>query len=133
YLKEKNISAMKTASGLRYVITKPGKGDNVRAGQTASVNYYGYLLSGKCFDTNIAAKAKEQNIFRQGSPYAPYDVPVGQGSVIRGWEEALTLMNKGAKMTVYIPSTLCYGNQKRSEDILENTILAFDMEVVDVK
>jgi FKBP-type peptidyl-prolyl cis-trans isomerase len=34
---------------------------------------------------------------------------------------------------VYIPSTLAYGNRKRSEDIVENSILVFDMEMVDIK
>jgi len=43
------------------------------------------------------------------------------------------LMNKGCKMTVYIPSSLGYGNQRKSQDIVENSVLAFDMEVVDIQ
>jgi FKBP-type peptidyl-prolyl cis-trans isomerase len=124
---------LKTASGIRYVITKPGKGPNVADGQTASVNYAGYLLNGKYFDTSIEKVAREKNIYREGAGYKPYDVPVGRHAVISGWEESLKLMNKGAKMTVYIPSTLAYGNQRRSADIVENTILAFDLEVTDIK
>jgi FKBP-type peptidyl-prolyl cis-trans isomerase len=42
-------------------------------------------------------------------------------------------MSKGTKMTVYIPSTLAYGNRRASPIIGENSILVFDMEVVDVK
>jgi FKBP-type peptidyl-prolyl cis-trans isomerase FkpA len=133
FLKEKNISAMTTSSGLRYVITKPGKGENAKDGQTAKVNYAGYLLNGKYFDTSIESVAKQNNIYQQGRGYAPYPVPVGQGRVIKGWDEALKLMNKGCKMTIYVPSTLAYGPQKRSEDIIENSILAFDMEVVDIQ
>jgi len=133
FLKEKNISALTTPSGLRYVITKPGKGENVKDGQTAKVNYAGYLLNGKYFDTSIEAVAKENNIYQQGRGYAPYPVPVGQGRVIRGWDEALKLMNKGCKMTIYVPSSLAYGPQKRSEDIVENSILAFDMELTDIE
>ncbi len=133
YLKEKNIKAMKTASGIRYLVTKPGKGENIKDGQTAQVNYAGYLLNGKYFDTSIESIAKEKNIYQQGKPYAPYPVNVGQGGVIRGWDEALKLMNKGCKMTVYIPSTLAYGNQKRDENLVENSVLAFDLEVVDLK
>jgi FKBP-type peptidyl-prolyl cis-trans isomerase len=53
--------------------------------------------------------------------------------VIEGWEEAMQLMNKGSKMTVWIPSPMAYGNQKRSEEILENSILVFDMEMVDIE
>ncbi len=133
YLKEKNIKTMRTSAGLRYVITKPGKGENVKEGQTASVNYAGYLLNGKYFDTSIESIAKEKKLYQQGRGYAPYPVTIGRGGVIKGWEEALKLMNKGCKMTVYIPSTLAYGSQKRSEDIVENSILAFDLELVDVK
>jgi len=72
-------------------------------------------------------------VYQQGRPYAPYDLILGQGQVIQGWEESLTLMNKGSKMTVYIPSSLAYGSQKRSADIVENSILTFDLELVDIK
>jgi FKBP-type peptidyl-prolyl cis-trans isomerase FkpA len=133
FLKEKNIIAQTTPSGLRYVITKPGKGENIKDGQTAKVNYAGYLLNGKYFDTSIEAVAKQNNIYQQGRGYAPYPVTVGRGSVIKGWDEALKLMNKGCKMTIYVPSSLAYGPQKRSEDIVENSILAFDMEVTDIQ
>jgi FKBP-type peptidyl-prolyl cis-trans isomerase FkpA len=58
---------------------------------------------------------------------------LGYRQVIPGWEEAIALMNKGSKMTVYIPSGLAYGPQKRSEVIAENSILMFQMELVDIK
>jgi FKBP-type peptidyl-prolyl cis-trans isomerase FkpA len=133
FLKEKNISAIRTPSGLRYVITKPGKGENAKDGQTAQVNYAGYLLNGKYFDTSIESIAKEKNLYQQGRGYAPYPVQVGQSNVIMGWHEALKLMNKGCKMTVYIPSYLGYGKQRKSEDIVEDSILAFDLELVDIQ
>jgi len=133
FLKDKNITAMTTPSGLRYIITKTGKGENVKIGQTAKVNYAGYLLNGKYFDTNIESVAKEQKLYQQGRGYDPLQVPVGKGAVIQGWDEALRLMNKGCKMTVYIPSSLAYGDQKRSEDIIENSILAFDMEMIEIE
>jgi FKBP-type peptidyl-prolyl cis-trans isomerase FkpA len=133
YLKEKNITAQKTPSGLRYVVTKKGKGPNAKAGQTASIHYAGYLLNGKYFDTSYEKVAKEQNMFNPQNPYKPYDVAVATGSVIPGWDEVMQLMNKGEKITVYVPSTLAYGARKRSEDIVENSILVFDMEMVDVK
>lgn len=133
FLKEKNITAMKTPSGIRYVITKPGKGENAKSGQTAKVNYAGYLLNGKYFDTSIESLAKEKNLFQQGRGYAPYPVVIDRSSVIQGWHEALKLMNKGCKMTVYIPSSLGYGKQRKSEDIVEDSILAFDLEMVDIQ
>jgi FKBP-type peptidyl-prolyl cis-trans isomerase len=133
FLKDKNIAALSTPSGLRYVITKPGNGENVKSGQTAKVNYAGYLLDGKYFDTSIESVAKDKNIFVQGRGYAPYPVVVGRRMVIQGWEEGLTLMNKGCKMTLFIPSELAYGPRRGSDVIPENSVLAFDMEVVDIQ
>jgi FKBP-type peptidyl-prolyl cis-trans isomerase FkpA len=115
YLLEKGITAEKTESGLRYVITRPGKGENAKAGQSATVSYSGYLLNGKVFDSGT------------------YTFVVDARQVIEGWDQAAQLMNKGSKMTVYIPSSFAYGPQRRSEDIVENSILAFDMEMVDIK
>lgn len=134
YLKEKSILAQKTASGLRYVIENPGKGDNARPGQTVRVNYSGFLLDGRCFDSSIEAVAKANNIYNEArAPYEPIELTLGYRQVIPGWEETLSLMNKGSKVTVFIPSTLAYGAQRRSELIAENTILRFEMELVDVK
>lgn len=133
YLKENNINAQKTASGLRYVITKAGKGPNVQPGQTALVNYTGYLLNGKVFDTSYEQVAKEKDVYMEGRPYEPLDVRVATRAVIEGWDEMLQLMSKGTKATVYVPSPLGYGPQRRSDDIIENSILVFDMELVDIK
>jgi FKBP-type peptidyl-prolyl cis-trans isomerase len=134
YLKLKSITAQQTPSGLRYVITKPGSGENAKAGQSVKINYTGFLLDGTCFDTSFESVARANNVFNeQRKPYVPLDLTLGYQQVIPGWEEAITLMNKGAKMTVYIPSTLAYGAQRRSEIIVENSILMFDMELVDIK
>ena len=133
FLKEKGITAEKTDSGLRYIITKPGKGENAKPGKSATINYSGYLLNGKFFDSSIESVARLNNVFTDGRTYEPYTVVVDAGSVIKGWEEVMKLMNKGSKITVYIPSTLAYGNQRRSEEILENSILVFDMEMVEIK
>ena len=133
-MKEKSLVAQTTPSGIRYIITKPGKGENPRPGQAVKVNYAGYLLDGTCFDSSIEAIARAHNVFNEArKPYEPYEVTLGYQQVIPGWEEALSLMNKGSKMTVFIPSTMAYGAQKRSEIIVENSILKFDLEMVDVK
>lgn len=133
YLKEKGLNALRTESGLRYVLTKAGKGENAMPGQSTSINYAGYLLNGTPVDTNIESVARKNNTFTDGRPYEPYEVVVDASQVIQGWHEAIKLMNKGSKMTVFIPSPLAYGSQRRSEEIVENSILAFDMEMVDIK
>ncbi len=133
YLAEKNIQAEKSESGLRYVITKPGQGENCKPGQTAKVNYSGYMFDGKYFDSSVKEVAQEKGVYNAArEPYSPYDVTVDQTGVIKGWHEALKLMNMGAQATFYIPSTLAYGPQQRSEVIKANSILVFDMEIVDL-
>lgn len=133
YLKERNIVARKTALGLRYVITRSGIGNTAKDGQTVKANYAGYLIDGKYFDTNIESIAKAKNLYQPNGKYMPIEVTLGQHGVIPGWEDALKLMSKGSKMTVYIPSTLAYGNRRMGPVITENSVLVFDMELVDLK
>jgi FKBP-type peptidyl-prolyl cis-trans isomerase len=134
FLAEKGISAQKTESGIRYVISQPGKGENAAPGQNVSVNYSGYLLDGKYFDSSVKSVAQEQGLYDpRREPYKPFDVVVDRSNVIKGWHEALKLLNKGAKGTFYIPSTLGYGPQPMSEVLKENSILVFDIELVDIK
>ena len=133
HLASVSIEAQSTPSGLRYQITKQGTGATATPGQEVSINYAGYLLDGTLFDTSIESVAKKNNIYNPNRPYEPYTLTAGTGAVIQGWEEAILLMNKGSKMRVWIPSTLAYGPQQRSEVITANSILVFDMEMVDIK
>ena len=133
HLTSANIEAQSTPSGLRYQITKQGNGANATPGQEVSINYAGYLLDGTLFDTSIESIAKKNNAYNPNRPYEPYTFTAGTGAVIRGWDEAILLMNKGTKMRVWIPSPLAYGPQQRSEVITENSILVFEMEMVDLK
>ena len=132
YLTEKGIEAKSTPTGLRYVVNKEGKGDLIKPGQTAYVHYAGFLLNGKIFDTSLSKVAKENNL-DNGAKDQPYPVVVNTGSVIKGWDQMLLLMNKGMRVRVYIPSALAYGPQPYGPNIPANSILLFDMEVVDVK
>lgn len=123
YFKKNKIQASKTPSGLYYTISKKGAGANAAAGQILSVNYTGKLLNGQKFDSNTDSAFKHVE---------PFEVPIGRGSVIKGWDEGLLLFNKGTKATLYIPSGLAYGRQDRSPQIPANSILVFDVELVDI-
>lgn len=137
YLAKNNIKAQRTESGVYYVITQPGKGENGQPGQYVSVNYTGYTLEGKYFDTSVKEVALKNGLYNaqreQYMPYGPYEVTIDRSSVIRGWHEALKVLNKGAKATILVPSALAYGDQRRSEVIKENEVLVFDLEVVDLR
>lgn len=124
YLKTNNITAQKTESGIYYTVTKPGSGNNATNGQTVKVMYTGKLLNGTVFDSNIDPKFQHPE---------PLEFPLGKGNVIRGWDEGIALLNKGAKATLFIPSTLAYGQQSPNPNIPNNSVLVFDVELLDFK
>ena len=118
YLKENNITAKSAESGLRYVITKMGSGENAAPGDNVTVHYTGMLLNGEKFDSSL-----DRN--------QPFSFQLGQGMVIRGWDEGITYFNKGSEGTLYIPSTLGYGASGAGGVIPPNAVLIFEIQVLD--
>lgn len=118
YFAKNNIKAEKTPSGVYYTVQSEGTGEKIAKGQTASIMYTGKLLDGKTFDSNIGKDAMK--------------IQVGSGQVIPGMDEGLQMVKKGSKSTLYIPSTLGYGEHAQGP-IPANAILIFEMEVTDVK
>ena len=109
-----------TESGLRMIVHKEGNGEKPSAGQTVSVHYTGLLETGKKFDSS----------HDRGSPIS---FPLGQGRVIKGWDEAIALMSKGEKRTLIIPPELGYGERGAGGTIPPNATLIFEVELVDFK
>ena len=84
-------------------------------------------MDGKMFDSNTDPSKGHVEPFNVNMTS---DRSLG-GMVIRGWTDGLTLLNKGAKAKFYIPSSLAYGSRPSAE-IPANSILTFDIEVVDI-
>ncbi len=114
--KAKTLKTEKTATGLQYQIIEKGTGAVAKSGDMVKVDYYGVLLDGKEFD----------NSFKRGEPIS---FPVGQGNVIAGWDEALTILPKGSKAILFIPAKLGYG-EAGSGEIPANSELVFYVEVL---
>ena len=110
----------KTASGLFYKIETSGSGDSPTQGQNVSVHYKGSLLDGTVFDSSY--KRKE-----------PIGFAIGVGQVIKGWDEGIALLSKGAKATLIIPSHLGYGTNGAGGVIPPNATLKFEVELLDFK
>jgi FKBP-type peptidyl-prolyl cis-trans isomerase len=131
YIQKNKLKTQVTASGLHYIMTKEGAGAKPLDGSMVKVSYVGKLLDGKVFDTCIEAIAKANGLSQPGRVYSPIEFPLGAGGVIKGWDEGIALLKKGAKATFIIPSSLAYGAQGRPPIIPANAILVFDVELVD--
>lgn len=109
--------AIKTPSGLQYVVLKEGDGKAYpKYGQKVTVHYTGTLLDGRMFDSSV----------HRGEP-ATFAI----GQVIDGWNEALQTMSKGEKRTLIIPPELGYGVHGYPGIIPPNSYLIFDVELLD--
>ncbi len=124
YFKQNNIKPSKTASGLYYTIQKEGTGAKAKPGQKVSMKYTGMLLNGSKFDSNVDSSFHHTD---------PLDFVLGQGQVIKGWDEGIALFNKGTMGTLYIPSTLAYGDRSPSPMIPANSVMVFEVELLDIK
>ncbi len=113
-----------TPSGLRIIDVKPGTGPVPQAGQTVIVNYTGWLFvdgkKGKKFDSSLD----------RGQPFS---FTLGQGQVIKGWDEGLATMHVGGKRTLIIPPDLGYGASGAGGVIPPGATLIFDIDLLGVK
>ena len=110
----------KTASGLQYTDLKVGDGPAVKAGQTASVHYTGWLTNGTKFDSSLD----------RGQPFA---FALGQGQVIKGWDEGVAGMKVGGKRKLVVPPDLAYGPAGYPPVIPPNSELVFEVELLGVQ
>ncbi len=104
-------------SGLQYKVLVKGNGPSPKDTSTVKVHYIGTLLDGREFD----------NSYKRGEPA---EFPLNQ--VIKGWTEALQLMHVGDKWILYIPPELAYGENGAGNTIEPNSLLIFEVELLDV-
>ena len=130
YFTSKNITPIKTASGLYYSVQQEGIGALATPGDTITMNYRGTLLDGTVFDSNIDSAFLHVQ---------PLTFVLGRGQVIKGWDEGVGYLKAGSKAFFYIPSPLAYGAQSRpgsaanAKGIPANSILVFDVELVSAR
>lgn len=107
-----------TASGLQYEVINEGEGAMPGPEDQVTVNYHGTLIDGTVFDSSVS----------RGEP-----ATFGVNQVIKGWTEALQLMNKGAKYRLYIPQDLAYGANPHPGGPIEPFMaLVFDVELIEI-
>jgi FKBP-type peptidyl-prolyl cis-trans isomerase FklB len=106
-----------TPSGLKYEVITPGTGKSPKLSDSVTVNYRGTLTNGTEFDSS----------YKRGKP-ATFPV----SGVIKGWTEALQLMQEGAKWKLTIPPDLAYGSRGAGGVIGPNETLVFEVELLKV-
>lgn len=104
-------------SGLQYQVITEGSGKKPSATDRVQCHYEGTLIDGTIFDSSI--KRGEPAVF-------------GVNQVIKGWVEALQLMQEGAKWRLYIPYDMAYGEHGAGEMIPPYSALIFDVELIKV-
>ncbi|HZZ72672.1 MAG TPA: FKBP-type peptidyl-prolyl cis-trans isomerase [Pirellulales bacterium] len=107
-----------TKSGLQIKVLKEGTGETPKATDTVKTHYHGTLIDGTVFDSSV----------ERGEPVS---FPVK--GVIPGWTEALQLMKVGEKAQLVIPSALAYGEDGSPPDIMPNSTLVFEIELLAIE
>jgi len=104
--------------GLQYKILKTGTGAKPTLEDTVTVNYQGSFVNGKVFDSS----------YTRGKPTS---FPLTQ--VIKGWQEALTMMPTGSTWEIVVPAKLAYGERGMGGVITPNSTLVFKIELISIK
>ncbi len=114
----KKEGVVTTVSGLQYKIINEGNGPKPTLEDTVKVHYKGTFINGKEFDSS----------YKRGEP-----VTFQLKNMIPGWIEALQLMKSGSKWQIFIPSSLAYGEQGAGDIIEPNSLLIFEVELLEVE
>ena len=109
-----------TPSGLQYTDLVVGTGESARVGATAVVHYTGWLADGTKFDSSLD----------RGDPF---NFVLGQGQVIKGWDEGVASMRVGGKRKLTIPPELGYGERGAGQVIPAGATLVFEVELLEVR
>jgi peptidylprolyl isomerase len=111
----------KTKSGLRYQDLKEGHGEKAVKGNTCKMHYTGWLwVDGKKGEKFDSSHDRKQ----------PFDFPLGEGQVIKGWDEGVAGMKVGGKRLLLIPPALGYGARGAGGVIPPNATLLFEVELL---
>ncbi len=108
-----------TADGLQMQDLVVGTGQEVKSGDTVTVNYLGTLTNGTKFDSSY-----DRN--------QPFTTQIGVGQVIKGWDEGIVGMKVGGKRKLIVPPSLGYGSQNMGS-IPPNSTLIFEVELLSIK
>lgn len=112
FVAKNNLNAIRTASGLYYVINKQGTGVQPTYTSNVTVAYKGYFLNGSVFDQSDGVS---------------FDLH----SSIAGWTEGISYFKEGGSGIILVPASLGYGNNDYN-GIPGGSVLVFVVELIKV-
>ncbi|UFH35360.1 peptidylprolyl isomerase [Flavobacterium acetivorans] len=136
YFNALKSKAIKTSSGLKYVITKKAGGKEPAKGAPLYIHYAGFLEDGHLFDTSIESVAQifgkfdENRAAQMGYQPIPFQAGKKDG-MIPGFIEGLEKLSFGDKAILFIPSHLAYGAGGAGDVIPPNANIIFEIELLE--
>ncbi len=135
YFSKIKATAIKTPTGLNYVITKKGSGKKPANGSTIYIHYSGFLENGSLFDSSVEEVAKAFGKYdpnraaQNGYQPIPFVAGTKQG-MIPGFIEGIEKLSFGDKAILFIPSKLGYGEAGAGGVIPPNATILFEIELL---
>ncbi len=114
----KNTGVKTLGNGLQYKIITAGTGAKPKLTDTVTVNYSGQFINGKVFDSS----------YQRGKP-----TTFQLNQVIKGWQQALTMMPTGSTWEVFVPANLAYGERGMVPVIGPNEALVFKINLISIQ
>lgn len=118
FIKEHNVNVAPSETGVYYLEIKTGTGDKPEEGDMVSVYYNMYNIADKLVDSNYGIE--------------PLSFVYGSGEMVPGIDEAMGKMRVGGKATIIVPSAMGFGDIAVDKDLPANSIVIFDLELVEV-
>ena len=104
-------------SGLKYVIHEEGKGNLLRNGNTVNFFFTGLLMDGTIFESTFESSLGTS-------------IQVGRGQSLPGWDEAMTYLKFGTKVSIFVPYQLAYG-ETGNANVPPKSDVMFYMELME--
>lgn len=118
FIKEHDVNVAPSETGVYYLEIKTGTGDKPEEGDMVSIYYNMYNTADKLVDSNYGIE--------------PLSFVYGSGEMVPGIDEAMGKMRVGGKATIIVPSAMGFGDIAVDKDLPANSIVIFDLELVEV-
>ena len=119
-----------SATTLKYIDWKIGKGRFPKKSELVQVHYVGWILLGYYKDGTPKKGKMFDSSVKRG---VPITFAIGEGKVIKGWDEGIGSMRVGGRRTLIIPPKIGYGVRGIGKFIPANSTLIFDVQLLAIR